>query len=48
MATVLASIIPVGFVLLDVDPALGSGSLATAAQDVFRIVIYFLFAVVLL
>ena len=48
VATVLASLIPIGFVLLDQDPALGSGPLATALQDVFSIVIYFLFAIALL
>jgi magnesium transporter len=47
-ATVLASLIPIGFITLDVDPALGSGPLATALQDVISIVIYFLFAVTLL
>ena len=48
VATVLASIIPIGFILLDVDPALGSGPLATAFQDIISIVIYFLFAIALL
>jgi magnesium transporter len=48
VATVLASLIPIGFLTLDIDPALGSGPLATAIQDVFSVVIYFLFAVTLL
>ncbi|WP_066385474.1 magnesium transporter [Halalkalicoccus paucihalophilus] len=48
VATVLASLIPIGFILLDVDPALGSGPLATALQDAFSIAIYFLFALTLL
>jgi magnesium transporter len=48
VATILASTIPIGFILLDVDPALGSGPLATALQDAFSIVIYFLFALILL
>ncbi|QLG63195.1 magnesium transporter [Halorarum salinum] len=48
VATVLASAIPIGFILLDVDPALGSGPLATALQDIISIVIYFLFAIALL
>lgn len=48
VATVLASLIPIGFILLDVDPALGSGPLATALQDIISIVIYFLFALTLL
>ncbi|WP_415383356.1 magnesium transporter [Halosimplex sp. TS25] len=48
VATVLASLIPIGFILLDIDPALGSGPLATALQDIISIVIYFLFAIALL
>lgn len=48
MATVLASLIPIGFVLLDVDPALGSGPLATALQDIISIIIYFAIALALL
>jgi magnesium transporter len=48
VATVLASVIPIGFILLDVDPALGSGPLATALQDAFSIAIYFLLALTLL
>lgn len=48
IATFLASLIPIGFLLLEVDPALGSGPLATALQDVISIVIYFLFAIALL
>lgn len=48
VATLLASLIPVGFILADVDPALGSGPLATAIQDVISIAIYFGFAVALL
>ncbi|WP_331236362.1 magnesium transporter [Natronorarus salvus] len=48
VATVLASLIPVGFILLNVDPALGSGPIATALQDAFSIAIYFLFALTLL
>lgn len=48
VATFLASLIPIGFLTLDVDPALGSGPLATALQDVISIVIYFLFAIALL
>ncbi|SIR97435.1 magnesium transporter [Haladaptatus litoreus] len=48
VATLLASLIPIGFILLDVDPALGSGPLATALQDIISIVIYFLFALTLL
>ncbi|WP_323192577.1 magnesium transporter [Halostella sp. PRR32] len=48
VATVLASLIPIGFIYLDIDPALGSGPLATALQDAISIVIYFLFALFLL
>jgi magnesium transporter len=48
VATVLASLIPIGFTILDVDPALGSGPLATALQDVISIAIYFLFASIVL
>ena len=48
LATVLASLIPIGFILLDVDPALGSGPLATALQDIISIAIYFLIALALL
>jgi len=47
-ATVLASLIPIGFIVVGVDPALGSGPLATALQDGLSLMIYFLFAVVLL
>lgn len=48
VATVIASLIPIGFLLLDMDPALGSGPLATALQDVISIVIYLQFAIILL
>ena len=48
MATALASLIPIGFILLDVDPALGSGPIATALQDSISIVVYFLIALTVL
>ncbi|MFC6974782.1 magnesium transporter [Halomicroarcula sp. GCM10025709] len=48
VATALASLIPIGFIVVGVDPALGSGPLATALQDGLSLLIYFLFAVVLL
>jgi magnesium transporter len=48
VATALASLIPIGFIAVGIDPALGSGPLATALQDGLSLVIYFLFAVVLL
>lgn len=47
-ATLLASLVPIGFATLDLDPALGSGPLATALQDLLSIVVYFLFALALL
>jgi magnesium transporter len=46
-ATVLASLVPIGFATLDVDPALGSGPLATAIQDLLSIVVYVLLATAL-
>lgn len=48
VASVLASLIPIIFKTLGKDPALGSGPLATALQDVVSIIIYFLFAAWLL
>jgi magnesium transporter len=48
VATVSASLIPIGFIELGVDPALGSGPLATAFQDVVSIITYFLFAIALI
>lgn len=44
LAATLASLIPFIFKKLGKDPALGSGPLATALQDVLSIVIYFLIA----
>jgi len=44
IAAALASLIPMVFKALGKDPALGSGPLATALQDVISIVIYFVFA----
>lgn len=44
LAAALASAIPMIFKALGKDPALGSGPLATAIQDVISIVIYFGFA----
>lgn len=48
IASVLASLIPIVFKSLGKDPALGSGPLATAMQDVLSVVIYFLFAVIII
>lgn len=44
IAATLAAAIPMIFKALGKDPALGSGPLATALQDVISIVVYFLFA----
>ena len=44
IASILASLLPIVFKVLGKDPALGSGPLATALQDVISVVIYFLFA----
>lgn len=46
IASVLASLLPITFKLFGKDPALGSGPLATALQDVISVIIYFLFATV--
>ncbi len=48
VASGLASLLPIAFKKLGKDPALGSGPLATALQDVISIMIYFLFAVIIL
>lgn len=48
IAAALASAIPMTFKALGKDPALGSGPLATALQDVISIVIYFGFATMLI
>jgi magnesium transporter len=44
IAASLASAIPMMFKALGKDPALGSGPLATAIQDVISIIVYFVFA----
>ena len=44
IASVLASLLPIVFKLTGKDPALGSGPVATALQDVISVVIYFLLA----
>jgi magnesium transporter len=44
LATTVAALIPILFKAMGKDPALGSGPIATALQDVLSIVIYFLFA----
>lgn len=48
IAAVLAALIPIAFKARGKDPALGSGPLATALQDVISVVIYFLFAALLI
>lgn len=48
IASVLASLIPISLKALGIDPALGSGPLATALQDVLSVLIYFMFAVIIL
>lgn len=47
IAAVLAALIPMMFKLLGKDPALGSGPLATALQDLISILVYFSFAMLL-
>lgn len=44
IASVLASVVPMTLRALGKDPALGSGPLATALQDILSLLIYFLFA----
>lgn len=48
IAASLASLIPMLFKAFDKDPALGSGPLATAIQDLLSIIIYFVFVSLLL
>lgn len=48
IASLLASVIPIMFKRLGKDPALGSGPLATALQDLISVLIYLLFAVLLI
>lgn len=48
VATAMAALIPVLFKVAGKDPALGSGPIATALQDVLSIVIYFGFALLVL
>ncbi len=48
VAAAIASLIPMVFKAFGKDPALGSGPLATAIQDVISVLIYFLFAVIFL
>lgn len=47
VATTLASAIPILLKRFDKDPALGSGPLATALQDIFSLVLYFSFAMLI-
>lgn len=48
IASVLASAVPMSLRALGKDPALGSGPLATALQDIISLLVYFLFAVLIL
>ncbi len=48
VAAALATLIPFIFKALGKDPALGSGPLATALQDLISVLIYFLFAIALI
>ncbi len=48
IAAVIASAIPIAFKFLGKDPALGSGPLSTALQDIISVVIYFVFVSLLL
>jgi magnesium transporter len=47
-ATGLASLVPITFKKLGKDPALGSGPIATALQDVISIILYFTIAFIVL
>ena len=48
IATVVASLIPIIFKAFGKDPALGSGPIATALQDLISVTIYFVFALVII
>jgi magnesium transporter len=48
VASVVASLLPILFKISGKDPALGSGPLATALQDVISVIIYFAFAITLI
>jgi magnesium transporter len=48
VATGLAAGIPILFKLAGKDPALGSGPIATALQDILSLVVYFMFALIIL
>lgn len=48
VAAVLATAVSIFFKAMGKDPALGSGPLATALQDVISVIIYFVFAVALI
>jgi len=48
LSTGLAASIPILFKKFGKDPALGSGPIATALQDILSIVVYFVFALIIL
>ncbi len=47
-ASALAALVPITFKILGKDPALASGPLATALQDTISILIYFVFAMLII
>jgi len=48
LATGLAALIPILFKAAGKDPALGSGPIATALQDILSLIVYFFFALIIL
>jgi magnesium transporter len=48
LATGLAALVPILFKIAGKDPALGSGPIATALQDILSIIVYFVFALIIL
>lgn len=48
LATGLAAAVPILFKIAGKDPALGSGPIATALQDILSLLVYFVFALIIL
>jgi magnesium transporter len=48
MASVIASLLPLGLARLGADPALASGPVATVVQDILSVSIYLMIATALL
>ena len=48
IASVLSAVVPMSLKALGKDPALGSGPLATVIQDILSLLIYFLFAIMII